>query len=357
MQQFVREYNCCVIYEPTSNISCDYSLNGYSLLELLSSTEYQKLCPDLIITFGGNWVSYVHDRIVKFHDNFEHWSTREDAMIVDCFRSETVLLHMNANAFFEYCAMNVSGQRKNNGQYFEEWKKKKDSVSIGNIPFSNFYIAGELVKTLPKDSIYHTGILNSTRDSFYFDIDRSIYSHSNIGTDGIDGSISTFLGSSMLTDRQCFLLIGDLSFFYDMNSLGIRGLKNNIHILVVNNHAGGEFHLNIGLKKNPMLNVHTSAAHDHSVKGWVDSLGFEYLRADDKVSFDKNLPIFISDKHDTPVIFEVFTDADKDGEIGRSVMESYRNTLNNSLEDQAKKKIRQILGGDNVQKIRGILKM
>ena len=35
-------------------------------------------------------------------------------------------------------------------------------------------------------------------------------------------------------DKQSYLIIGDLSFFYDMNSIKINSLGDNVHILLLN---------------------------------------------------------------------------------------------------------------------------
>ena len=39
------------------------------------------------------------------------------------------------------------------------------------------------------------------------------------------------LGESMNTDSLCFIVTGDLAFFYDMNALGIRHIKNNVRVM------------------------------------------------------------------------------------------------------------------------------
>ena len=66
--------------------------------------------------------------------------------------------------------------------------------------------------------------------------------YSNRGASGIDGVISTALGISAVdNDRRTLLLIGDLSFYHDMNSLLASKYKMNITIVVINNRGGGIF--------------------------------------------------------------------------------------------------------------------
>lgn len=64
----------------------------------------------------------------------------------------------------------------------------------------------------------------------------------NTGGFGIDGCISSMIGGSVACpDKLHFLVIGDLAFFYDLNSIGNHHVGNNIRILLVNNGKGTEF--------------------------------------------------------------------------------------------------------------------
>ena len=65
-----------------------------------------------------------------------------------------------------------------------------------------------------------------------------------IGTYGIDGCLSSAIGQAAATDKLCFLIIGDLAFFYDMNALRIQHIGRNLRILLINNRGGGEFYYN-----------------------------------------------------------------------------------------------------------------
>ena len=64
----------------------------------------------------------------------------------------------------------------------------------------------------------------------------------NRGANGIDGVVSSALGAS-LYGEPLFLLIGDLSFFHDLNGLlAAKMYQLNITIIVINNNGGGIFH-------------------------------------------------------------------------------------------------------------------
>jgi len=78
-------------------------------------------------------------------------------------------------------------------------------------------------------------------DSFFCNKEGAIRIMANRGANGIDGLISTAIGISAVSE-QTVLLIGDLSFYHDMNGLLAAKLHQlNITIVIVNNNGGGIF--------------------------------------------------------------------------------------------------------------------
>lgn len=53
-----------------------------------------------------------------------------------------------------------------------------------------------MVNAIPADSLVHTTILNATRLLNFQNMDESVTAYSNLGADGIDGCLSTWLGES-----------------------------------------------------------------------------------------------------------------------------------------------------------------
>ena len=92
---------------------------------------------------------------------------------------------------------------------------------------------------------------------------------------GIDGCNSMLIGESMNTNEFCFIVTGDLAFFYDMNALGIRHIKNNVRILLVNNNGGAEFKI---MTRNWTDNVNvdnfiSANGHNGNAKGGLKTVG------------------------------------------------------------------------------------
>ncbi|MFL6556507.1 MAG: thiamine pyrophosphate-dependent enzyme [Bacillus sp. (in: firmicutes)] len=78
-------------------------------------------------------------------------------------------------------------------------------------------------------------------DSFFLSNDKSIKVMANRGANGIDGTVSTAIGAAAFT-KSLYLVLGDLTFFHDLNGLIAAKLHDiDIHIILVNNNGGGIF--------------------------------------------------------------------------------------------------------------------
>jgi len=168
----------------------------------------------------------------------------------------------------------------------------------------------------------HMGILNSLRSWNFFEVSDSILGYSNVGGFGIDGCLSTLLGASMSQqDKIFYAFLGDLAFFYDINSLANRHLGNNLRILLVNNGGGAEFKMyshiaaNLGDKANDYVAAlgHYGNKSNKLVKEYAENLGFKYYGVSNKEEYLEILPEFVDEKiGDRPILVEVFVDYEDD---------------------------------------------
>ncbi|MCB8963377.1 MAG: 2-succinyl-5-enolpyruvyl-6-hydroxy-3-cyclohexene-1-carboxylic-acid synthase, partial [Ardenticatenales bacterium] len=71
---------------------------------------------------------------------------------------------------------------------------------------------------------------------------RRLHVYGNRGASGIDGNISTALGVAAGSGRPTVLVIGDITFYHDMNGLfGLREVETPVIIVLLNNNGGGIF--------------------------------------------------------------------------------------------------------------------
>ena len=161
------------------------------------------------------------------------------------------------------------------------------------------------------------------------------------------------IGESMNTDELCFIVTGDLAFFYDMNALGIRHIKNNVRVLLINNGGGGEFKIMTRNWKGS-INVEDYIAangHNGTAKGWAEDCGFKYLTASSKDEFTATYKDFLA-KSDSPILYEIFTTEDDEVIAMNTFLECNNCTPHSSFLKQA---IKKIIGPKGAQRMKSII--
>ena len=101
-----------------------------------------------------------------------------------------------------------------------------------------------LAAALPDGSTLWAGNSMPVRDmdTWLPSVERAIEVRSNRGANGIDGVVSTALGSAAVADGPVALVVGDLSFLHDLNALVAAKLHDlSATIVLVNNDGGGIF--------------------------------------------------------------------------------------------------------------------
>jgi 2-succinyl-5-enolpyruvyl-6-hydroxy-3-cyclohexene-1-carboxylate synthase len=102
----------------------------------------------------------------------------------------------------------------------------------------------ELAHLLPEGSALFAGNSMPVRDldAYFPSTKKAIRCLGNRGANGIDGVLSTALGASAVLGGRLALVIGDISFYHDMNGLlAAKQYGLNATIIVVNNDGGGIF--------------------------------------------------------------------------------------------------------------------
>lgn len=331
---FCKRKGIPVLCDNLANFRSDESISCEAVIKALNDITIQKVLPDIVITMGANFQERIKDLFKANKLGFAHWAIDPQGKIKDVFKSQTALFECEPIEFFIRMNkfLDEINVKKDNYSYLNTWRKLESAAVLPDMPFTNFYAIGEVSKCIPDGSVVHYSILNATRLGQFFSLKENTKAYSNVNSFGIDGCLPTFMGQAYATDKLAFLIIGDLSFFYGMNAAAIKHRKNNIRIFLVNNGGGAEFHIQPDSNSIPTIDLHIGAAHNRSAKGWVESMGYEYLTASDKESLSKALDVFVSSDHDKPVVLEVFTDMRTDGEFTLQVYRALEKNISPVLE-------------------------
>jgi 2-succinyl-5-enolpyruvyl-6-hydroxy-3-cyclohexene-1-carboxylate synthase len=294
----------------------DACLTGAYLYQYLRGNE--EYIPDLVIHIGE--ITEAYKMYIYAEKCKELWRVSEDGELRDTWGKLTNVFEMPIYMFFQ--AYGSDGENEPN-KYYEQLLEldKKLRSTIPELPFSNAWLAKVSHNQVPENSKIFLGILNTVRTWGLFPLktkNRSV----NSGGFGIDGIISTAVGSSLVNKEKLhFVILGDLAFFYDMNVLGNRHVSANIRILLVNNKRGSEFRLYthlarvLGQKADDFVaaNGHYINHFDEGIvkstaESWATALGWKYLSATTKDEYLNNMNLFFTETScDRPMLFEVFT--------------------------------------------------
>lgn len=318
LRLFNQKFETVITTDYFGNVNDDEFIHSPGLDVVLNYMEYRGLQPDIIITYGSKVYSGlgVHYR----NNNIPHWYIDEEGLVYDPMRTLENIFAITPESFFEEMAK-VSGG-VNSRAYYQAWKTRKDIIDFGINKFTNYYVIKEVLNHLPEKSTVHSSVLNSMRFTNFCKIPNSTTVIGNICADGIDGALSTFVGQAQSTKGIALLVIGDLSYLYDLNE-AIGTMPNNVRILLVNNNAGAEFHFNISLDRISTLNQHIAASHHNQFKEISSISGLEYWRVISAEELKNRMSTFFSPS-EKPIMIEAITDADTDGRELRAMLAKNR---------------------------------
>lgn len=254
----------------------------------------------------------------------EVWRVNEDGELRDPYHKLTKVFEMKEETFFRRYAA-LADERTEQKQAGEAWlgqcrvEYQKLQAAIPDLPFSNIWVAQQTAHRLPEGCVLHLGILNSLRAWEMFDVPTSVQGNGfvNTGGFGIDGCMSSMIGGAIARpDQLHFLVIGDLAFFYDLNSLGNRHVGNNLRILLINNGKGTEFrnYNHPAAQFGKDADKYMAAAGHYGnkslqlVRHYAEDLGYEYMQASCKEEYMGHLERFLTPElTEKSILFEVFT--------------------------------------------------
>lgn len=349
-ERFFEKYNCVFHAEHMGNTNMEGRLNLAMLCQGISEADFEEYLPDLVISFDGTLGITRNLKETLRKNKFSHWLINENGDVIDAYKNLNTIFECKVETFFKYCLKNADSDSINSKAYYNKWLEKHKEITIPAVPFSNVSVIKNFLEIMPTNSLLHLSILNSIRISHFFELPENTKVYANIGTDGIDGCMSTFFGQSVVSNRLSFLIIGDLSFFYDMNSLRIKHIGNNVRILLINNHGGNEFYQQ---PIRPTTDNSIGAKHNNNAQGWAESVGFKYLTAQTENDYLNTITELVNPISDSPVLLEVFTNQMTDVEALRTVQKSIRNLFDKSA--GLKNVARSVLGESGIKTIKNIL--
>ena len=186
---------------------------------------------------------------------------------------------------------------------------------LAGAPFFDGAVVADLLDLLPAGAQLLVGNSLPIRhvDQFGRPSGRELHVYGNRGASGIDGNLSTGLGlAAAAPQRPTVILVGDITFYHDMNGLlAVRQQQlRRVTVVLLNNNGGGIFRrLPIAGHEPPFTELFlTPHGLDFAPAGQL--YGLAYQRITSRAAFRRHLAASLAGH--TPTLLEAQTDGAAD---------------------------------------------
>lgn len=273
--------------------------------------------PDLVIYMGGNTVSKRLRHYLRSLDSAEHIIVNEEGALTDVSCHTSIIIQGHPSRVF--ADINGYTFSLKPSPILKEWNRLKKEIRKKHEAFMPEYSQMLAVKLFEEqleeeEEVYYANSSAVRLGCMY----AKGYRHCNRGLNGIEGSLSTAVGASLIIGEcytsNIYCIIGDLSFFYDQNALWQQEISKNLRTMLLNNGEGGIFRNLPGLNDSPAQHTLISACHRTSAEGICKQYNIRYIKAENELSLQAGIAALTSSKSKAPVLLEVMTDAATDSE-------------------------------------------
>ena len=323
LTDFVKKTGAVLLVEHLSNLNDPLFCSAADLLmPALLSDEAKEFRPDLLISFGGQFVSKSLKQFLRKYKPANHWHLSLSNEHFDTYHSLTKVISLDAADFFEQFLEKI---RSKESTFLQNWKNKETEVIrlrdefIQQTEFCDLTVFKQIREAIPKNSVLHLGNSSPVRYALINDPVEHTQYFGNRGTSGIDGSMSTAVGFASASEKRNTIILGDLSFFYDSNALWGKYVGNNLRIIVINNRGGNIFSMIKGPVESPAFQEHFFTENKFKAEGIARAFKLDYFKAEDKEELDSALKEFYSSTQNNAALLEVFTNAGINSRIFRDL--------------------------------------
>ncbi len=302
--------------------------------------------PEIIVRFGAvptsKWLNAYLDKIepaVRLH-------IRESGVWADDSHRTTHFLQLNETAVCQQL-LQALPKRDNNAWldtigHTEQATQNALQATLADRFFDGAIVA-DIAELIPQGNLLFMGNSSPIRhlDQYGRARARQITAYANRGASGIDGNLATALGMYAASGQPLVAVVGDITFFHDMNSLLLiksltqrrKGaeekivenpalsapprLEKNLTIVLLHNDGGSIFNRLPIAQIDPPFTELFLTPHGLDFEPVCRMFGLDYVRADSRNEFRTAFRASMQDS--TPRVIAVHTDNRQDEAIRREV--------------------------------------
>jgi 2-succinyl-5-enolpyruvyl-6-hydroxy-3-cyclohexene-1-carboxylate synthase len=276
--------------------------------------------PAIVLRFGavpsGKWLNVYLDRIRPAY----RLHLRANGVWADDSHRITHFLQVDEATTCRLLARQL--QVRDNTAWIEPFVATETAVwhtiasHIGD-PFFDAKAVYDLIEMLPENGRLFIGNSLPIRqvDQFGQASHKAIHAYANRGASGIDGNLSTGLGIAAASQQPTVILVGDVTFYHDLNGLLAASPSSQIKlppvtIVLLNNDGGHIFRrLPISQFEPPFTDLFVTP-HGLDFETAVKPYGLDFIRVSDRRGFQQAVHASLADPR--PTVIELRTDGEQD---------------------------------------------
>lgn len=314
VQEFVKNLNWPTYFDVSSSLKYSFNLSEGALptfdhpefqLELVNNP------PETVFHIGGRLTSKHYYTFLKQVPQINLITLSLNLEKEDPSHHTKIRLNSHINSTLESLMSYFDGKLlppKTLSLDFAAFTKSKIKL-IDDGPLAYPSISKTIIDYIPDNSILYIGnstVVRSFDAYFSYNNKKQLKIATNRGVSGIEGFIASTAGFIDGTQKEVYLIVGDVAFIHDMNSLiFLKDLKTPMKIIIINNDGGGIFTL-LPIHKEKAVLDYISSPHGQNFKVIAESFGIDYVGVSKKEEF---LLAFKSmQTKDHHCILEVFID-------------------------------------------------
>jgi 2-succinyl-5-enolpyruvyl-6-hydroxy-3-cyclohexene-1-carboxylate synthase len=333
LAKLTEEFQIPVLGESLGNLMVHESSLSHQDL-ILANSNNSSLRADLLITVGKSFVSKSFKKYLRQNPPKNHWHISEESHLIDPFQTVTRQITVSPEYFFlkviedlDYIHFVQNDEGGQDEAYLSEWVKSENQIKrklalfFENLTvFNDLTVVNYLLTHIQSPAQLHVANSMPVRYVTMLGVDREgIEVYANRGTSGIDGCVSTALGAALISSLPVYLLVGDVSFFYDRNGLLLSGLPENIKIVLLNNSGGTIFRMIEGPASQPELERYFETRHAFTAERTAADSGIHYFSVKAWSELTSEWEKF--DKVKGPSLLEIKTDPVLDTQVFKQLKE------------------------------------
>jgi 2-succinyl-5-enolpyruvyl-6-hydroxy-3-cyclohexene-1-carboxylate synthase len=317
-----------VLADPLSQVRCGAHERGLIMDCYDALLRNEALCrafaPEVILRFGQVPTSQALLNFLRLHASARQVLI-DDGGWPDPIHVASEILCADARAVAQELA--GAAEREPDPQWADRWRTASElagravAAELKNMgELFEGKIFRELAFLLPEKAALFAGNSMPVRDmdTFFPSVSKQVRFAGNRGASGIDGVLSTALGFSAAIPEPLVLVVGDLSFYHDMN--GLFAVKKNrlaATIILVNNDGGGIFSFLPQRRYPEYFETYFGTPHGLAFETAARLYGVEFRQ----VKSWEEFPSLLSESIGKPGtrILEVRTDRERNVELHRRV--------------------------------------